>query len=152
MSIEQRFEQTVVIDAPTWVVWESLVRAERMKEWMGEPEMEIEVETDWTIGGPILTRGFHHARFENRGVVLRFEPPKKLSYTHLSSLSRLPDEPGSYTTLEFSLGAVGDATALTLVATGFPTMTIFKHIQLYWTGALGMLKQHAERYWELAKM
>ncbi|RIK41432.1 MAG: hypothetical protein DCC55_11985 [Chloroflexi bacterium] len=47
MSMEQRFEQTVVINAPTWVVWESLVRPDRMKEWMGEPEMELAVETGW---------------------------------------------------------------------------------------------------------
>lgn len=147
----QRFEQTVVINASTWVVWESLIRTERMKEWMGEPEMGIEVETDWEVGGPIVVRGFHHARFENTGVVLQFEAPKRLSYTHLSSLSRLPDEPENYTTLEFSLDPVGDLTSLTLVVTGFPTVTISKHLQFYWRGTLGTLKQHAEHHRELAK-
>jgi uncharacterized protein YndB with AHSA1/START domain len=149
--IVQSIEQTVVINAPPWVVWESLTRAERMKEWMGEPEMKIEVETDWEVGGPIVVRGFHHARFKNTGVVLELEAPKRLRYTHLSSLSRLPDKPESYTTFEFRLDPVGDFTSLTLVVTGFPTETIFKHLQFYWSGTLEILKQHAEQHQELAK-
>jgi uncharacterized protein YndB with AHSA1/START domain len=148
----QRFEQTVLINAPAWVVWDDLSRTDRMKEWMGQPEMEIEVVTDWDVGGPIVVRGvLNHARFENTGVVLQFEAPKRLSYTHLSSLSRLPDEPGSYTTFDFGLDQVSDATSLTLVVTGFPTMTIFKHLQFYWRVTLGILKQRAEQGRETTK-
>jgi len=147
-----RFEQSVMIDAPVRFVWEQLTRTERMKEWMGEPEMEIEIDTDWDVGGPIAVSGLlHHVRIRNAGVVLEFKPPTSLSYTHLSSLSRLPDEPESYTTLSFRLQPVDDLTSLTLVATGFPTVTILKHLQLYWRGTLGILKRHTEQRWELAK-
>jgi uncharacterized protein YndB with AHSA1/START domain len=140
-----RFEQTVMISAAPHVVWETLVRPERMKEWLGEPELELEIATDWRIGGPIVIRGFHYARFENQGIVLRFDEPKRLSYTHLSSLSRLPDRQESYTTLDFALKPVGDATALTLTMTNFPTTTIFKHLEFYWKGTLGVLKRYAEK-------
>jgi uncharacterized protein YndB with AHSA1/START domain len=140
----QRFVDTVVINAPAQVVWENLTRIESMREWMGEPEMMIEVETNWNVGAPIVVRGFHHIRFESTGVVLKFEPRKTLSYTHLSSLSRLPDQPQSYTTFEFILEPVGQHTSLTMVATNFPTPTIFKHVQFYWTGTLGILKQYSE--------
>lgn len=78
-------------------------------------------------------------------MVLQFEAPKRFSYTHRSSLSRLPDTPGSYTTFEFSLAQVADATSLTLVMTGFPTVTIFKHLQFYRRVTLGILKQRAEQ-------
>lgn len=140
----KRFSDTVIIDAPVLAVWESLTRIDSMRAWMGEPEMKIEVETDWSIGSPVIVRGFHYGRFENTGVVLAFEPQKRLSYTHRSSVSRLADEPQSYTTLEFCLDAAGHGTELTLVATNFPTPTIFKHLEFYWAGTLRVLKQYVE--------
>ena len=139
------FKDTVAIHAPVGVVWNSLTHIESMQAWMGDPEMKVEVETQWNVGGPMVVRGFHHMPFENRGVVLKFEPQKTLSYTHLSSLSHLPDQPQSYTTFEFSLDPAGHDTSLTLVASHFPTLSIFKHLQFYWTGTLRVLKQHAER-------
>lgn len=141
----QSFELNTLVNAPTPVVWDSLVRTEKMKLWMGEPEMEIGVETDWKVGSPMVVSGIHHLRFRNIGVVLEFKDMERLSYTHLSSLSRLPDESGNFTTLTFSLTPQGDATSLALRATGFPTVSIFKHLQFYWVGTLGILKQFAER-------
>ncbi|WP_266160710.1 SRPBCC family protein [Dyella silvatica] len=143
--MSQRFTEAVLIHAPAEVVWECLTGTEHMREWMGEAGMMIEVETDWQIGGPIIVRGRHSGRFENRGIVLAFEPQKTLAYTHLSSLSRLPDQAQSYTTMEFSLGAVGHDTRLTLLASDFPTPTILKHLQFYWAGTLSMLKRYAEQ-------
>ncbi len=134
-SMATCFEQSVTIDAPARFVWEQLTRTERMKEWMGEPGMEIEIDTDWNVGGPIAVSGLlHHARVRNAGVVLEFKPPTRLSYTHLSSLSRLPDEPESYTTLAFAVQPEDDRTSLTLVR-----------------GTLGILKQQTEQRWQLAK-
>lgn len=143
----QHFTDTVIIDAPARAVWECLTHIDKMREWMGEPEMKIEVETDWRVGSPMIVRGFHYGRFENTGVVLTFEPQEKLSYTHRSSLSRLADEPQSYTTLAFHLDAANDSTTLSLVATHFPTPTIFKHLEFYWSGTLRVLKQYVERDW-----
>ncbi|HET6783727.1 MAG TPA: SRPBCC domain-containing protein [Pseudoxanthomonas sp.] len=143
----QAFQQTIVIGAPVEVVWDSLAIPERMKAWMGEPELEIEVDTDWSVGGPIAIRGHHHVRFENRGVVLEFAPRARLSYTHLSSLSRLSaDEHANYATLEFSLTPMDDATSLTLAITGFPTESIFRHMDLYWRSTLEVLRLHAEQH------
>lgn len=140
-----KLDRTTLINAPAHLVWDSLTRAELMKQWMGDPEMAVEVETDWIVGKPIVVRGFHHVRFKNSGVVLEFNPTTRLAYTHLSSLSRLPDEPGSYTTLEFNLSSTGDATSLGFVATGFPTDSIYKHLRFYWGGTLQILKQSVER-------
>lgn len=138
--------ETVAIAAPAWAVWESLTRIECMQAWMGEPEMRIEVETGWNVGGAFVVRGHHHEPFVNTGVVLAFEPQKALAYTHLSSSSQLPDLPQNHTVFEFALDADDDHTVLTMVATGFPTPVIFKHLQFYWAGTLDILKRHAERY------
>src|SRR5262249_3693843 len=107
---------------------------------------------DWHVGGTIVVSGtLHRVRARNAGLILEFNPPTSLSYTHLSSLSRLPDQSESYTTLAFTLHPVDDRTSLTLVATGFPTETIFKHLQFYWRGTLGILKQYTERRWEAGR-
>lgn len=144
-NVMQSFEQTILINAPANAVWDSLTQRQLMKEWMGEPEMSLEVETDWVVGGPIIVRGFHHVPFENTGTVLESEPTTRLAYTHLSSLSRLPDVPENHTTLEFALKPIGDTVSLTFVATGFPSDAIFKHLQFYWSETLEILKQHVER-------
>jgi len=107
--------------------------------------MEIGIETDWKLGSPMVVSGFHHSHFRNIGVVLEFKPMERLSYTHLSSLSRLPDEPANFTTVTFSLAPQGEATSLALLVAGFPTVSIFKHLQFYWVGTLGILKQFTER-------
>lgn len=143
--IPKRFEKTVHVAAPAEQVWACLTELELMKAWMGEPEMALAIETSWIVGTPIVTRGVHHAPFCVVGRVLEFNPTSRLVYTHLSSLSRLPDEPASYTTLDFRLEPTGDTTCLRLVVSGFPTDSIFRHLHLYWGGTLEILKEMVER-------
>jgi uncharacterized protein YndB with AHSA1/START domain len=135
----------VTIGAPPAAVWEALTTPELMKQWMGEPEMDVAVETDWVVGGPIRVTGFHHARFENRGTVLRFEPNQELRYSHLDSVSRLPDVPENYSVIDFRLTPVEGGTSLTVTLSGFPTESILKHLEFYWRGTIGVFKKFVER-------
>src|SRR5262245_32870098 len=102
-EIPPRVERTLSIAATPAVVWRALTEPALMCQWMGEPEMQIEVDTDWTVGGPLVVRGFHHVRFEGRGTVRAFEPERALEYTQLSSVSRLPDVPESHHVIGFAL-------------------------------------------------
>lgn len=142
--VPDNFSESVLIAAPLSTVWEHLTSIDSMRKWMGDSAMSIEVETTWMIGGPIVIRGIHHDRFENRGVVLSVEPLKELSYTHLSSLSGLPADPQNYTVLTFMLEAVDRNTAVNFVATRFPTMEIYKHLHFYWSVTLTAFKQAIE--------
>jgi uncharacterized protein YndB with AHSA1/START domain len=142
--IPDSFRETVIIQAPPRAVWEYLTDPECMHEWLGDSAMSIEVETTWQVGSPIVIRGVHHKRFENIGTVLSFTPPKELSYTHLSSLSRLPKTPDSYTTLAFTLEPAQNHTTLTVVASHFPTMAIYRHLEFYWAGTLSVIKRGVE--------
>jgi uncharacterized protein YndB with AHSA1/START domain len=144
-AVQESFEQSVMIGAAAERVWEYLVSPGLMKAWMAWPELALEIETDWAVGSPIIMRGFHHVSFENTGTVLEFVPATRLAYTHLSSLSRLPDVPESHSVLEFSLKSDGSATVLRLRASGFPTSSIFKHLQFYWTGAMVELRRLVEQ-------
>jgi len=136
--------KTIHINAPTSVVWDTLTQPELMKKWMSETD--IDILTDWRVGNPFIVRGLlHRVKFENKGTVLQFEPEKILQYSHLSSLSRLPDEPKSYTILEFSLTPINDQTALTFTASNFPTETIYKHFRFYWNVTREIIKRMIEK-------
>ena len=135
--------KTILINAPTLKVWETLTNPELMKKWMSETE--INIITDWQIGNPIIMRGsLHRINFENKGIVLQFEPEKILQYNHLSSLSRLPDKPENYSIIEFRLAPIKNQTMLTLTVSNFPTETIYKHFVFYWNVTLEILKRMIE--------
>jgi uncharacterized protein YndB with AHSA1/START domain len=141
----QRIDKTIIINATPSAVWRTLTNPGRIKQWMEEPGMEIEIVTDWKAGSPIVIKGFHHVKFENKGTVLRSEPEKVLQYNYLSSLSRLPDKSENYTTLEFRLTPLKKGTALRLTLSNFPTEAIFKHVDFYWSTTLSILKKLIEK-------
>ena len=141
---DKRITKTITINASPTTVWAALTEPAIMQQWMAEGE--IEIRTNWQIGQPMIIWGhLHRGKFENKGQVLQFQPEQLLQYTHLSSLSRLPDEPASYTTIEFRLAPVAAQTALTLTAWNFPTETIYKHWAFYWPVALSVLKKLVEQ-------
>jgi uncharacterized protein YndB with AHSA1/START domain len=142
---EQLATKTIEIEAPTFKVWAALTQPELMKKWMADAETEINILTDWIVGDPIIMRGkLHRMKFENKGRVLQFEREKILQYSHLSSLSRLPDEPNSYSILEFRLTPIDHGTSLTLTLSNFPTEAILKHLVFYWNVTLEILKRKIE--------
>lgn len=126
-------------------MWRALTDPALIRQWAAEPETNLEVVTDWTVGGSIVMRGFHHARFENRGTVLEFEPHALLRYTHLSSISRLPERPESYTEVAFRLSPSGEGgTSLTLELANFPTDSIYRHLDFYWRVTVEVFRRFVE--------
>lgn len=140
-----RIERTVLINSAAVTVWTTLTEPALMKQWMGDPEMEIDIQTNWQVNGPIVISGFHHLTFENKGTVLQFESGQALKYNFLSSISRLPDIPENYTVIGFTLSPADRQTALTLVITNFPTETIYRHLDFYWRTTIELIKQLVEK-------
>lgn len=125
-------------------VWKALTAPEHMKRWMSESP--IEISTDWTIGAPITIRGvLSQTPFENKGNVIHFEPEERLKYSQLSSLSNLPEQPESYTTIEFVLRPNEKGSSLTINLSNFPTDIIYKHLVFYWNTTLRILKIYIEQ-------
>lgn len=143
-DIPECFSEEVTLDAPVSLVWEHLVDPHGMSEWLGGSDYSVEVDTTWEVGSPIVVQGVHHLPFESRGAVVVFNPRRELRYTQLSSLSRLLDQPSSYTTLSFALEAQGNQTMLRFGASGFPTLAIYKHLRFYWLGTLDVFKRYVE--------
>jgi uncharacterized protein YndB with AHSA1/START domain len=144
-KMTQRIERSVLIKAQRALVWQTLTTPTLMKQWMAEPEMELEIIVDWRAGSPMVIKGFHHIPFENKGRVLRFESERILSYDYLSSLSRLPDKPENRTIVEFQLGVNRDHTSLTVTLRNFPTESIFKHVDFYWNTTIKAIKNFVEQ-------
>lgn len=137
--------KTVTINASTTQVWHVLTTPDLMKKWM-LTEVEIEIITNWKVGSPMLIRGNMNGKdFENTGQVLQFEPERILQYSHLSSLSRLPDVPESYSIIEFKLTPVENQTTLALKVSNVPTESIYKHLTFYWNVTLEVLKRLVEK-------
>ena len=115
-----------------------------MPYWLGDPEMNIRVETDWKINSPIFIHGFHHANFMNSGIILHYDKAKELRYSQLDSISNLADAQENYTILEFLLIPIEEQTQLTVNIENFPTETIRKHYEFYWRTTLFTIKKQSE--------
>lgn len=143
MTESQAINIEILINAPASKTWRALTEPGLMKQWMSEDP--IEIISTWKVGSPIMIKGhIHEVYFENTGRVLQFEPCHVLCYEHLSSLSKLPDEPASYTRIEFKLQALANQTLLRLRLSNFPTESIYKHLKFYWDSTAGILKKFIE--------
>ena len=115
-----------------------------MKRWMSETE--IDIITDWVVGKPINICGdWYKTGFVNKGTVLAFIPEQILSYSHLSSLSRLPDTAENYSLITFTLIPREQSTVLALTLNNFPNEVIYKHLAFYWNVTLELLKKFIEQ-------
>ena len=137
---------SVAIGAKPPKIWAALTKPLFMAQWMGEPEMKLEVQTNWEIASPIYIRGFHHVKFENKGVVLQYINERRLSYSHLSSASRLADDIENYSILDFNLSPTQNQTILSLEVSNFPTETIQNHLMFYWRGTMHKIKAYVESH------
>jgi uncharacterized protein YndB with AHSA1/START domain len=138
-------ENFTTVNAPPSAVWRALTDPNLMKQWVAEPEMRLQVTTNWKVGSPIVVKGYHHVDFENKGTVLHFEPNSILRHSHLSSISRLPDVAESYTIIEFRLTPIREnSTLLNVTTSNFPSEPIFKHWEYYWRITIEVLKRFIE--------
>lgn len=86
-------------------VWQTLTSKAGMKAYM----MGADVETDWSVGSPIVMKGeFNGKPFEDRGEVRAFEPGRKFSYTHQSGGA------GTEHLVTFEVAPKGDGAEVTI--------------------------------------
>jgi uncharacterized protein YndB with AHSA1/START domain len=144
IAVPTTFSYSIMIRSSPSTIWAVLTQPGHMKHWMGEPEMNLTVLTDWIVGEPISIKGFHHIPFENNGSVLVFEPHTFLSYSSLSSISCLPNQLENHSVISFVLQPLNDQTELTVSVSNFPSETIFKHLDFYWRTVRFLIKGYAE--------
>ena len=144
MTFPRTITKSIEIKATAAVIWRVLTTPDLIREWISEGG--IETETSWQVGEPIIVSGKLHGTmpFENKGIILHFEPEHVLKYTAWNKLNRLPDVPENHAVIEFQLAPAADHTRLTLVLDQMNDAT-YEHYNFYWNVALHQIKLTAER-------
>jgi uncharacterized protein YndB with AHSA1/START domain len=133
---------SVTIDAAMEDVWRALTTPKAIEEWF----FGVETESDWQVGSSLVHRGEWQGKpYEDKGTITRIEPPTTLVHTHWSPAGGLPDEPGNYQEVRWTLGKTGDgATVLTLNESNLPSEEAKAVSDQAWDAALQKLKELLE--------
>ena len=135
-------KSTTSIEAPRDKVWEALVKADAIKQYM----FGAIVESDWSRGSRITWTGeMNGKKYEDKGVILEIEPEQTLQYTHFSPLSGKAERPENYHTIKIDLSGSGNETEVSLSQDNNPDEKAREQSEKNWTAMLGGLKKYVEK-------
>lgn len=135
-------EDSITINAPISRVWEALTTPELIKEWF----FGVDTATDWKVGSPIVHRGDYQGRpYEDKGNILRIEPPRLLVHSHWSPVSGLPDAPENYQRVTWELIERDGKSTLTIKEDDLPSEEARATSEASWRIVLENLKSLLER-------
>jgi uncharacterized protein YndB with AHSA1/START domain len=122
-------------------VWDALTDPEMIARYF----FGTRVETDWQPGSPILWKGEYQGKaYEDRGTVVEVEPHQRLTVTHFSPTTGLPDEPENYHTITYEIDDRGDGTHLSLSQDNNKDEAAAQHATENWSTMLDGLKNTVE--------
>jgi uncharacterized protein YndB with AHSA1/START domain len=122
-------------------VWAALTEPEQIATYMAGSR----VTTTWKVGAPITWEGQYDGHsYQDRGTVLHYDPPRKLSMTHYSPMTGQPDEAENYHTLVYTLTATDAGTHLELTQDGNDSHEQAEQFSRNWQTMLEGLKAHVE--------
>jgi uncharacterized protein YndB with AHSA1/START domain len=134
---------SIELDAPAERVWQVLVDPDLVSRYMHGTSLD----TDWTVGGPIYWRGeWQGQAYEDKGEVLAFEPPRRVSVTHWSPLTGDADVPANYHHVTYEIEPLGhDRSRLTLTHANSPSQEAADAmVENGWRPMLQSLREVAE--------
>jgi uncharacterized protein YndB with AHSA1/START domain len=133
---------SIRIKASNELVWKALVDPEAIRQYMFGTQMI----TDWHVGSPILWKGEWQGRtYEDKGVILQFEPGRRIQYSHFSPLSGVPDLPENYHTVTIELSADRNQTRVLLTQDRNASEEERAHSEQNWGMMLAALKKYLEK-------
>jgi uncharacterized protein YndB with AHSA1/START domain len=133
---------SITLQAPVEKAWHALVNPAAIKEYM----FGTHVVSKWEEGSPIVWKGEWQGKpYEDKGVILQFEPGRHLQYSHFSPLAGLPDRPENYHIVTIELAAEGAQTRVTLSQDHNANEDERKHSETNWNMMLANLKKYVEK-------
>ena len=129
------------IEAPASRVWTALTEPDQIAAYM----FGSRVETDWEVGHPITWIGEWEGKpYQDKGQVLAYDEPERLSVTHFSPLTGQDDLPESYHTLVYELGENDGVTTVSLSQDNNGSEEEAEHSRANWQMMLDGLKKQVE--------
>ena len=128
------------INVPVEKVWEGITNPEIVKQYF----FGTELISDWKVGSSIIFQGEWEGQpYQDKGIILEIEAPKKIVYSYLSSWSGKEDLPENYLWVCYELNELGSTTELTIHQTKYDAETI-NHSKENWTAGIDGLKRVVE--------
>ena len=135
-------KSAVHINAPRSRVWAALTTPDQIKQWF----FGVDTQTTWKVGSPIVHTGTWQGKpYEDKGTIIRFNPPGLLEHTHWSSLSSLPDKDDNYQDVTWALVEQDGGTDVTVSEVNIPSKETEAVSEQSWPTVLGNLKALVEK-------
>ena len=132
---------SIDIEAPATRVWAALTEPDQIAAYM----FGSRVETDWEVGHPITWNGEWEGRpYQDKGQVLAYDEPARLSVTHFSPLTGQDDVPENYHTLVYELDESAGVTTVSLRQDNNGSEEEAEHSRANWQMMLDGLKKQVE--------
>jgi len=132
---------SIEIEAPASRVWTALTEPDQIAAYM----FGSRVETDWEVGHPITWNGEWEGKpYQDKGQVLAYDEPERLSVTHFSPLTGQDDVPENYHTLVYELGENDGVTTVSLSQDNNGSEEEAEHSRANWQMMLDGLKKQVE--------
>lgn len=137
------FRSSIRINATASKVWSVLTKPKMMKRFM----FGGEAISDWKVGSPLVWR-MEGTEKVLKGIIVAYEPGKRLSYTIIDPSAPYPDIPKNYTTVTFDLTEDHDQTTVSISDGDFSIVADgkkrYERTVQGWSEALKKLKEVAE--------
>ncbi len=132
---------SVTIRAPLERVWDAITQPAIVKQYF----FGTDLDTDWKVGSPVFFRGeWQGRRYEDRGIVLAYEPMKALAFNYWSSFSGIPDTPETRQLVRYQLDPAADGVRVTVEQSNVASQAIADHSAENWRGVLDGMKRLLE--------
>jgi uncharacterized protein YndB with AHSA1/START domain len=132
---------STTINAPAADVWDALVTPEAIRHYM----FGAQVVSDWREGSNIVWKGEWQGKaYEDKGIILKYEPDRVLQYSHFSPLSGAADVQENYHTVTIKLDGAGEQTRVVLTQDKNASEEAREHSRKNWEMMLQGLKKYVE--------
>lgn len=137
------FSKTIELSASPARVWQALTSPELVKKYF----FGTTIASSWKAGEPVTFTGSVDGKpHVDKGVILRAEPEKALSFSYFSVLLHLEDKEENYTVITYVISRrPSDRSSLRLTQSGFADEQALANSVRVWDDVLKQLKEVVEK-------
>lgn len=122
-------------------IWEILTTPKYIKEFL----YGTDAISEWKEGSSLVFKGvWEGTPYEEKGIILTFQPPQIFKYSYFSDFFGLPDMPENYSIIENRLTFADGLVSIHLTQSGFTAEERRDHSIESWKQCLGIIEEIAK--------